>query len=222
MVNLKHRIRKSPHLRAITVMAPIRFLSTVENLFSHRSFTLTFIHPLSESSPTTTTSSLEKRQTIVVIPATYSGLNAGPPPGEVIGIVLGVVGGILLLLWLVYTALNAGRGTVNTSDVVSEQVVRRGSRSPRRQSVSRSEVIEVRTPPRRREERRETTVIREERRPVEREDDIVEVIEERSPSRSRSRSPPRRQRSNRESGYRTVDPEAFAGGGRPLRKVSRR
>lgn len=51
---------------------------------------------------------------------------------------------------------------------------------------------------------------------VEREDDIVEVIEE--------HSPPRRVRSSRDrnSGYRPVDPDSYAGGGRPIRKVSRR
>ncbi|KAI4256705.1 MAG: hypothetical protein L6R42_006061 [Xanthoria sp. 1 TBL-2021] len=47
--------------------------------------------------------------------------------------------------------------------------------------------------------------------PVEREDDIVEVIEEHSPVRRSSGS-------RRVSGYRTVDPEAFGGGNRPLRK----
>lgn len=48
---------------------------------------------------------------------------------------------------------------------------------------------------------------------VEREDDIVEVIEE--------HDPPRRVKSKRQSGFRTVDPAQFAGGGRPLRKVRR-
>lgn len=194
-------------------MAPIPLLSVIGDLLPRMSKSLA----LSEILPTTITSSLEKRQTIVVVPATYPGLSAGPPPSEVVGIVLGTVGGILLILWLIYTCMNmSGTSGVTTS----ERIVREAPSSSRRRSVSRSEVIEVRSPPRRREERRETTIIREDRRPVSREDDIVEVIEEHS--LSRSPSPPRRQRSTRESGYRNVDPEVFAGGGRPLRKVSRR
>ena len=87
-----------------------------------------------------------------------------------------------------------------------------------------SEVIEVqsrreRTPPRRETER----VIIEERRTSRAppQEDIVEVIEEHSPVRS-----PRREKGERSKrvsgGYRTVDPEEFAGGSRPVRKVSRR
>ena len=153
-----------------------------------------------------------------LIPYTYAGLNAGPPPGEVVGIVFGSVGGFLLILWLIYTCFNMGGG--NNSSVEEEVVVRRrSSRSPRRtvsRSRSRSEVIETRqrSPPRR-EVRRETVILEETRRAPEREDDIVEVIEEHSPPR-------RSGGSRRQSGYRTVDPEAFGGGSRPLRKVSRR
>ena len=58
------------------------------------------------------------------------------------------------------------------------------------------------------------------RRPApvdDREDDIVEVIEEHSPARR-----PVRRESKRASGYRTVDPAEFGGGDRPMRKVSRR
>ncbi|KAL8660217.1 MAG: hypothetical protein Q9226_000019 [Calogaya cf. arnoldii] len=166
-----------------------------------------------------------------LIPATYAGLNKGPTPGTVVGIVLGSVAGFLLILWLIYTCVNfnAARGV---STYEEEAVVRRRSRSPRSsrrspsrhapsRSRSRSEVIEVsrhRSPPRR-ETRRETVIMEERSRPppppVEREDDIVEVIEEHSPVRRSSGS-------RRVSGYRTVDPEAFGGGNRPLRKVSRR
>ena len=167
-----------------------------------------------------------------LIPYTYAGLNAGPPPGEVVGIVFGSVGGFLLILWLIYTCFNMGN---SNSSVEEEVVVRRRSRSPRRtvsRSVSRSEFIETRqrspprrspprrSPPRRspprRETRRETVILEETRRaPEEHEDDIVEVIEEHSPPR-------RSGGSRRQSGYRTVDPEAFGGGSRPMRKVSRR
>lgn len=181
------------------------------------------------TNPLRTLSSLVRRQTVVAIPATYSGLDAGPPAGNVVGIVLGSVAGFLLLLWLFYTCSNmGGRG-----DVVGEEVVQRRARSPRRSSRarserSRSEMMESRRsrsppPPRRereREVRRETIVVEERRVPppvvVEREDDIVEVIEE--------HSPPRRVRSSRDrnSGYRPVDPDMYAGGNRPVRKVSRR
>ncbi|KAL8700351.1 MAG: hypothetical protein Q9224_001007 [Gallowayella concinna] len=167
-----------------------------------------------------------------LIPETYAGLNKGPPPGTVVGIVLGSVAGFLLILWLIYTCVNfnAARGV---STYEEETVVRRRSRSPRSsrrspsrhapsRSRSRSEVIEVsrhRSPPRR-ETRRETVIMEERSRPppapVEREDDIVEVIEEHSPVRRSSGS--RRV----VSGYRPVDPEAYGGGNRPMRKVSRR
>lgn len=53
-------------------------------------------------------------------------------------------------------------------------------------------------------------------------DDVIEVFEE-HPDAPRS---PRREKSERSrrvsGGFRTVDPEAFAGGSRPVRKVSRR
>lgn len=166
-----------------------------------------------------------------LIPATYAGLNKGPSAGTVVGIVLGSVAGFLLILWLIYTCVNFN-ATRAVSTYEEETVVRRRSRSPRSsrrspsrhapsRSRSRSEVIEVsrhRSPPRR-ETRRETVIMEERSRPppppVEREDDIVEVIEEHSPVRRSSGS-------RRVSGYRTVDPEAFGGGNRPLRKVSRR
>jgi len=172
-------------------------------------------------------SHLVKRQT-VAIPSTYSGLNAGPKPGTVVGIVLGSVAGFLLLLWLFYTIFN-GR---NSSNVTVEEVqVRRRSRSPRssrRTSTRREEVIEVsRSPAPRRQERPppERIIVEERRapppvervvveeRPPHREDDIVEVIEEHSP-------PPRRVRSHRrESGFRPVDADAYAGGDYPVEGV---
>lgn len=167
----------------------------------------------------TNISSLIRRQTqILPIPATYAGLNAGPDPGTVVGITLGSVAAFLLILWLLYTCFGqGGRG----GQVVEEEVIRRRSRSPRRRSVSRSETIEItspprreRTPPRREPSRRETIVIEETRRRDDG-DDIVEVIEEHSP-------PPRRVRSHRNSGYRNVDPDQYAGGDRPFRKVSSR
>ncbi|MCJ1364403.1 hypothetical protein MMC16_003513 [Acarospora aff. strigata] len=179
-----------------------------------------------------TVSSLIRRQTVVAIPTTYSGLDAGPPPANIIGIVLGSVAGFLLILWLLYTCSNMGGG----GEAVGEEVVtRRRSRSPRRSSRSRSEMMESRRsrsplPPPRRESRRETIIVEDRRAPapmpmpmpapapiiLEREDDIVEVIEEHSP-------PPRvRSSRDRNSGYRPVDADLYAGGNRPIRKVSRR
>jgi hypothetical protein len=167
-------------------------------------------------------SSLIRRQSILPIPATYSGLNSQQQPGTVAGIVIGSVAGFLLILWLIYTCLGQnGQG----GEVIQTETIRRRSRSPRRRSVSRSETIEItnpprreRTPPRREPIRRETVVVEEMRMPVEREDedDIVEVIEEHSPT-----PPPRRARSQRASGYRNVDPDAYGGGDRPMRKVRR-
>ncbi|KAI4255565.1 MAG: hypothetical protein LQ352_002509 [Teloschistes flavicans] len=176
-------------------------------------------------------SMIRRQQTIPkLIPETYAGLNKGPPPGTVVGIVLGAVAGFLLLLWLIYTCVNFAN-TRGVSTYEEETIVRRRSRSPRSsrrspprspsrhapsRSRSRSEVIEVsrhRSPPRR-ETRRETVILEERIRPsVQREDDVVEVIEEHSPP------PPRRSSaSRRPSGYRTVDPTAYGGGDRPLRK----
>lgn len=171
---------------------------------------------------TTKISSLIRRQTQVLpIPATYAGLNAGPDPGIVVGITLGSVAAFLLILWLLYTCFGQAGGG---GQVVQEEVIRRRSRSPRRRSVvSRSETIEIaspprreRTPPRREPARRETIVIEETLRRDD-EDDIVEVIEEHSP-------PPRRNRSSRNSGggYRPVEPNRYAGGDEPFRKVSSR
>lgn len=160
-----------------------------------------------------------KRQSsgIVAIPTTYAGLNSGPAPGVVAGIVLGSVGGTILLLYLIFTVvtLSGGRRTVIDEEVIRRRSVSR-SRSPartrRRRSRSVSEVVEVRERPR----TRERIVVEERRtesRPPPVDDDIVEVIEE--------HSPPRRHRSKRDSGYRTVDPAEFGGGGRPMRKVRR-
>lgn len=226
------------HLRSLIPstfhIAPRSPLSTVSTL------------PTSTSEPiqylTRSLSSIFRRQVDPsVIPTTYSGLNAGPTPGTVVGIVFGSVAGFLLVLGVIYTFVNGIGKNRDTSSIEEEVVVRRRSRSPRRSSPrrssprrssprrssprrapsshSRSEVIEVsrhRSPPRR-ETRRETVILEETRRPAPREDDIVEVIEDHSPPRR-----VKRESSRRESGYRTVDPEAFGGGSRPLRKVSRR
>ena len=170
----------------------------------------------------TTSISLPKRQAqILAIPTTYAGLNDGPAPGAVAGIVIGAVCGFLLVLWLIYTCFNMG-GIGGRGEVIEEEIVRHRSRSPRR-SRSHSETIEItksRSPPRRERERIIVEETRRVSRPPEPEpeepiDDIVEVIEEHSAS-----PPPQSRRpSKRNSGFRTVDPAEFGGGGRPMRKV---
>src|SRR5947209_20411112 len=56
--------------------------------------------------------SLARRQTqILAIPTTYNGLSSGPPPGTVVGIVLGSVVGVLLIIWLIYTCTLASGNT---------------------------------------------------------------------------------------------------------------
>ncbi len=155
-----------------------------------------------------------------ILPTTYSGINDGPPPGTVIGVVVGSVFGFLVLLWLIYQCFNMGNAEVYEDENVT---VSRRARSERRSSRSRSEMTHRRSSPRH-ETRRETIIVEERRAPpIEREDDIVEVIEEHSPSRT----PPRRERRSsdrRESDsyYRPVDPHAFAGGNAPPRKVGHR
>ncbi|KAI9847592.1 MAG: hypothetical protein M1837_002166 [Sclerophora amabilis] len=157
---------------------------------------------------------LLRRQNVVPIPAYYSDINNSPPPGTVVGIVLGSVAGFLFILWLLYLCFNMGNRTV----VVEEEYVRphRTSRSSRR-----AETIEIsrsRSP--RRSPARTERIIVEERRArtptvPERDDDIVEVIEENSPVRH-SRS------SRRQSGFRTVDPDQYGGGNRPLEDINRK
>lgn len=161
--------------------------------------------------------SIFKRQEngILAIPTTYSGLNSGPAPGAVVGIVLGSVAGFLLALFIVFSVWRLS-GRWGGGRVVEEEIItRRRSRS--RSSRSESEVIEVQRPPRRERRRRtqEETIVVEEIA-SEPEDDIVEVIEEHSPERRPST------KSKRPSGFRVVDPAEPGGGSRPMRKISKR
>ncbi|OAL36370.1 hypothetical protein AYO20_04266 [Fonsecaea nubica] len=161
---------------------------------------------------------LEKRQSAVLaIPTTYAGLNSGPAPGALVGIVLGSVGGFILILYIILSLFRFS-GWGGGGAVVAEEVIRHHRRRPSRSSPSsRSHSQPMSHASTHRPERmREETVIVEEHFDPSVEEDIVEVIEEHSPERS----PPRK--SNRRSGFRTVDPAEFGGGGRPMRKVSRR
>lgn len=178
---------------------------------------------------------LHKRQqtqsaTPEIIPTTYGSLNSGPPPGTVVGIVLGSVAGVLLLLWLFYTCFTFGQ---RDDDVVEEVVVRdkrkRHSRASAR-SHRVSETVEVRRGPSPvrivrpvvvPQPVRAERIIVEESRQVRREDmgggsDEIVVIED--------HDPPKRKKKKRQSGgggggdegYRTVDPNNYGGvvGGR--------
>lgn len=145
---------------------------------------------------------LSKRQNaILAIPTTYSGLNNGPAPGAIVGIVLGSIAGFVLILYIILSAMRLS-GTWGRTTVVEKEIIHR-----RRRSRSRTMV-----------EREETVVVEERVEPSE-SDDIVEVIEEHSIDRPTR--PPKRGPSGR-SGFRTVDPAEFAGGNRPIRNVPRR
>ncbi|KAK5137212.1 hypothetical protein LTR08_000717 [Meristemomyces frigidus] len=166
---------------------------------------------------------------IVAIPTVYQGLNSGPNPGAVVGIVLGSVAGFLLLLWL-FWSLSNGSGFMRSSTYQEEDVdvVRRRSRSRRssrrtemasRSPVRRERVIrqerivrDVR-PPREQSRIRETVIVDDMPRGERRVDgdDIVEVIEEHS-SVGAGRPPGRNSKGRRSSGYRSVDASSFARG----------
>jgi hypothetical protein len=90
-----------------------------------------------------THNSLARRQTAVLaIPTTYAGLNSGPQPGTVAGIVLGSIAGFLLLLWFLYTCSGNGNPFAGSGTVVEEEVVtRRRSTASRSRSRSRHETV---------------------------------------------------------------------------------
>ncbi|PIA96307.1 hypothetical protein CB0940_10576 [Cercospora beticola] len=157
---------------------------------------------------------------VIAIPAQYEGLNSGPAPGAVAGIVLGSVAGFLLLIWLLWVA-SSGSGfiratTLNEEDVVVRRRSRsRGtrrsrrtemtSRSPRRERVIRQErIVRDIPPPREPSRMRETVIVDEGLMPERRVegDDIVEVIEEHS---SIGVPPPRRKTRRGSQGYRRGD-----------------
>lgn len=155
---------------------------------------------------------------ILAIPTQYQGLNAGPSPGAVVGIILGSVAGFLLLIWLLWI-VSSGSGFIRSTTLTEEDIVVRRrsrsratrrsrrtemtSRSPRRDRVVRQErIIRDSVPPPREPSRiRENILVDESRPPPERRvegDDIVEVIEE----HSSVGVPPPRRKTRRSSGYR--------------------
>jgi hypothetical protein len=178
----------------------------------------------------------------VLIPTTYAGLANAPPAGTVVGITLGIVLGIVFIILLTWWAMyQQSEGYVAESEIE----VRSGPR--RRHSRRYSETEIRRVSPRRSFSPRRRTEIVEERItsvpiiPLQTEvvrEEIIEPRRRRERSRSRSEEevvvyeesestqpPPRRssRRSQRDSGgYRTVEPDRFAGGDHPRRPVSRR
>ncbi|KAK0722252.1 hypothetical protein B0T26DRAFT_739523 [Lasiosphaeria miniovina] len=198
-----------------------------------------------ESAAASRTLELVARQqpTVATIPSFYGSLYDGPDPGTVAGITLGSVGGFILLLWLIYTCINVGNtsaettaeSSVGTASVVTRKRHRHSHRSSRGPVA---ETVEIRRTASRGggpvivEEvvtgggGGERIVVEERRRSVSRpriihsddDDDEVVVIEEHSPPprrRSRIRSVERR------STYREVDPDRFAGGDSPVIEVRR-
>lgn len=166
----------------------------------------------------------------------YQGLDVGPAPGAVVGIVLGSIAGFLFLLWLLWILSN-GTTFIRTTNLEEEDVVvRRRSRSPRsrrshrsnyqaemrhssprRERVIRQErIVRDVPPPRMDSSRVRESIIVEESRPERRVDgdDIVEVIEEHSSITGGA--PPPRRKSRRSSGYRSVNPIPIAGGYRTV------
>nr|POE48120.1 hypothetical protein CFP56_01448 [Quercus suber] len=150
---------------------------------------------------------LHRRQngaTVVAIPAVYQGLNSGPAPGVVVGIVLGSIAGFLLLLLLFWLLSNGSGGVFRTTTYREEDVVVRqpsrsprsrrshrtemAERSPRRERVIRQERIVRDVPPPREPSRiRETIIVDAGPPPFERRvegDDIVEVSSEKRLSES--------------------------------------
>lgn len=159
-------------------------------------------------------SDLTSRYTTVSIPASYGGLTTSPPPGTVAGIVLGSVGGIVIILYLTFLALNPGgiaRGSGGTSSIDEEVVVR-----SRRGGSRRSDVIEVveergsRPRSYRRPPSHDQVIVEEDSvtgTTTSGGRDVIEVMEEESSGIS-SIQPSRRGG----RGYRSVDPLAYGGG----------
>ncbi|KAJ5291969.1 hypothetical protein N7478_001220 [Penicillium angulare] len=161
---------------------------------------------------------LQKRYTTVSIPSTYGRLNSSPPPGTVAGIVLGSVGGVVLILYLTFLALNPGglaRG--GSSSIDEEVVVTEGRRYPRRRDDA-IEVVEERDRRggyRRRPDPRDddNIIVEESMTGTATSDgrDYIQVEEEESSAISSvSTRPARRARSHR-SGARTINPLDYGG-----------
>jgi hypothetical protein len=166
--------------------------------------------------------SLQKRYTTISIPSTYGRLTTSPAAGTVVGIVLGSVAGFVLLMYVLFIAVNPGgvaRGAPTSSSMSmsmeDEEVV--SVRSRRRPSRRRSEVEVLeerdtfRDSYRRRPSSRHDRVVVEESLATSTtgDENLIEVFEEGSSVPSDvSPRPPRR---SRRGGVRHVDPLAYGG-----------
>jgi len=195
----------------------------------------------------TTTVVARQVVTTSTIPSGYGALNSGPDPGTVVGIVLGSVGAFLLCMYLVYMCMSLGQPVDTESYGTASVVTRRSRAKVRKHRHSRRETVEIRASrpasaviveeavP-----RVERVVVEERRRSVSRpppivpvpprvvraddSDDEIVVEEEHSPPPRRHRSKRRSSggsHSRRESGYRDIDPDRFAGGDASIREVRR-
>ncbi|OJJ50038.1 hypothetical protein ASPZODRAFT_139373 [Penicilliopsis zonata CBS 506.65] len=163
---------------------------------------------------------LNRRSSTISIPATYGGLNSGPAPGTVAGIVIGSVAGFILFIYLLYLVI----GPKGPPAVVDEEVVvRRGGggghppsrRSSRRHNhnddtvvVVEDEMSEASAGGRYRREEDRIVVDESVSSHIHTEDEFVEVIEQHSSIASPT--PPPRRPGGRS--YRRVDPNEFGGG----------
>ena len=168
-------------------------------------------HNLLISSP------LQKRYTTISIPSTYGRIDSSPAPGTVAGIVIGSVGGVVLILYLTFLALNPGGLARGSASSLDEEVVVTSRRTPSR----RGDTIEVVEERDRRDSYRRRTSPRDRDRIIVEESmtgtatsdgrDVVEVFEEESSAISSvSTRPGRRVRSHR-SGVRSIDPHGYGG-----------
>jgi hypothetical protein len=171
---------------------------------------------------------LEKRYTTISIPSTYGRLNSSPQAGTVVGIVLGSVAGFVLLMYVLFLAVNPGalkRGPAPTSSTVTMSMDDERSVRSRRRPRPHNEVEVI--------EERDTFRDSYRRRPTSRHDhivveeslatsatgdadgDLIEVYEESSSAASdvMSQLPRRRSRERRRphDGVRHVDPLAYGG-----------
>ena len=75
----------------------------------------------------------KRQQGVLAIPTTYLGLNSGPQPGILVGIVLGAIVGFLIIVYLIYAIANFGAGIfTRRRTVVEEEVIERRSSGSRR------------------------------------------------------------------------------------------
>lgn len=82
---------------------------------------------------------------IVPIPTVYQGLDSGPAPGAVVGIVLGSVLGFIFLIWLLWILSN-GSSFIRTNRDEEEEVVvsrQRNTRSSDRRRSHRTEMLSL-------------------------------------------------------------------------------